>query len=121
VQLRTMSALVAILGSMAMASACATPPRQQLMQTQSAIRAAEEVGAEDTPKAAYHLRVAQEQLEIGRGLMNDEERQAELILRRAEVDAELAMAYARSDEAWEEARQARDEVRDLQEELQELE
>jgi hypothetical protein len=117
VQLRTKSALVAIVGSIAMASACASPPQQQLMETQSAVRAAEEVGARDTPKAAYHLRVAQEQLEIGRALMNDRERQAELILRRAEADAELAMAYARSEEARDEARQARDEVRELQEEL----
>jgi hypothetical protein len=120
VQLRTKSALVAIAGSMAMASACASPPQQQLMQTKSAIRAAEEVGAQETPKAAYHLRVAQEQLEIGRALMEDRERDAELILRRAEVDAELAMAYSRSDEALQEARQARDEVRELQQELEEL-
>ena len=117
-QLRRKSALVALVGSMTMAAACATPPRQQLMQSASAVRAAEEVGAQDTPRAAYHLRLAQEQLAIGRQLMEDEERQAELVLRRAEADAELAMAYARSEEAREEARQARDEVRDLQEEFE---
>lgn len=116
-QLRTLSASLAIAGLMVTASACATQPRQQLMQTQSAVRAAEEVGAEGTPKAAYHLRVAQEQLEIGRNLMDGEEKQAGLILRRAEADAELAMAYARSNEAREEARQARKEVRELQREL----
>lgn len=119
-QLRTISALVAVVGSMAMASSCASPPRQQLMQTQSAVRAAEEVGATETPKAAYHLRLANEQLAIGRQLMEDREKRAELILRRAEIDAELAMAYARSNEAREQARLAREEVRELQQELEDL-
>lgn len=112
-QLRNTSASFAFLGPLALVTACAAAPKQQLGQTEAAIRAAEEVGTSESPKAAYHLRLAKEQTEIARDMMNQEE-EAALILMRAENDAELAMAYARTDQARRDAEQAWNAVRQLQ-------
>jgi hypothetical protein len=64
--------------------------------TQAAIRAAGEVGASEDPKAALHLKLAQEQLDKAKKLMEDDENeQATQLLIRAEADAELARALAK--------------------------
>lgn len=83
----------------ATALACGSSPvplSGSLSQTQSAIRAAEEVGARNTPKAALHLKMAQDQLQTAKALLaDDEEEEASVVLARAEADAELALTMAK--------------------------
>jgi hypothetical protein len=94
------------------------PPTERLNTTQAAIRAASEVGAEQIPRAALHLKLAQEQTDKARAEMNDDDNEAaDLNLRRAQADAELAIAIARetqgvqkADEAEAELQKARTEV-----------
>lgn len=70
-------------------------PAQQLADTRSAQRSAEEVGAESDPTAQLHLQLAREQMDKANALMKeDENRRAELMLIRAKADAELALALA---------------------------
>lgn len=72
------------------------PLSGSLSQTQAAIRAAEEVGARNVPKAALHLKMAQDQLQTAKALLaDDEEEEASVILARAEADAELALTLAK--------------------------
>lgn len=84
--------------------------------TTSGIRAAEEVGAADVPRAALHLQLAKEELEHAKALFAKGEKEiAASLLMRSEADAELAVALAREDAEKTEARAAVDRVRKLRE------
>ena len=80
----------------------------------SAIRAAEEVGAKDVPRAALHLQLAKESLNKATSLseQGDEER-AQSLLTRAQADAELAVALSREDSEKQQANKALERVRQL--------
>lgn len=80
----------------------------------SGIRAAEEVGAPKVPRAALHLQLAKEELELAKGLAagGDKDRASSLLL-RAEADAELAVALSREDAEKSEAQAAVERVRQL--------
>ena len=89
-------------------------PTERMTTSQSAVRAAQEVGAQNNPQAALHLKLAQEQVEQARALMNDgENKRAEFVLLRAESDAELAVALARESSARADAQKALDDLKQL--------
>jgi hypothetical protein len=90
------------------------PPNQKAESSSAAIRAAEEVGATHNPQAALHLQLAKEQYEFAQRLPNPSEKaRVDRLLRRAQVDAELALALARSDDERAEAQTAIDKVKKL--------
>lgn len=78
---------------------CATLPSpiEQLAASQGAVRAAEEAGADNVdPEAQLYLKLARENLDKGKSLMDAEENErADRSLRKAEADAELARGIAR--------------------------
>lgn len=103
------------------ASACggAPPPTNQLSESQAAIRGAEEVGAENTPKAALHLKMARDHLKNAEALMADEENEeASLVLKRAEVDAEVAISMSKETEERMKAEEAMKKVQELKREIE---
>lgn len=70
-------------------------PTSTMVNARASARAAEEVGAEQTPQASYHLELAKEELGHASALANDgEDAAAERMFIRARVDAELAIALA---------------------------
>jgi hypothetical protein len=78
--------------------ACASypPPTERMTTTEAAIRGAREVGADQIPRAALHMKLAQEQADKARQLMQDGYNdRADLTLKRAQADAELAIGIAR--------------------------
>lgn len=84
------------------AVACATAPfpLQNVVDAQAAISAAEAVGAERVPKAQLHLKMARDQVrEADRLVKLKQADEARWLLRRAQVDAELALALAREHES----------------------
>jgi len=88
------------MGVLALSAACAgtAAPTERLATTTASVRAAQEVGANNVPNAELHLRLAQEQIDKARKLMDDgENERADLMLKRAGADAELAVALARED------------------------
>jgi hypothetical protein len=87
----------------------APSPVEQFAKSQAAIRAAEEAGAERLdPQAQLHLKLAREQLEKGKALMDDDDNEkADRLLRKSESDAELAREIARREQAREEAEAAK--------------
>ena len=96
-------------GALLFASACAGAPKptDQLVQTQAALRAAEEIGASGVPKAQLHETLAREQLDKATNLIaEDENERARHVLLRAKADAELAVALAREDQAQKDAESA---------------
>jgi uncharacterized protein DUF4398 len=98
----------ALLGMWVAGCGGAPPPIEQLASTQAAIRGAEEVGAKDEPKAALHLKLAQDQLVKAKALLDDDENEeAAEVLQRAELDAELAHSLAKEQTTREEADDAK--------------
>lgn len=94
-------------------------PTHQLTESNSAVRAAEEVGAENTPKAALHLKMAKDHLRNAENLIAEEEYEdAALVLKRAEADADLALALARESQARAQAEQAMRKVQELKREME---
>jgi len=74
----------------------APPPNDQLATSQAALRAAVEVGGAEEPQAALHLKLAREQMDKAKALIEQEENEAaQRMLQRAEADAELARALAK--------------------------
>ena len=64
------------------------------------------------PAAALSVKLAQEEVQKAKQLMQDgDNRRAELILMRAQADAELALAQAREQQAKTEAEKAVDQVK----------
>jgi len=97
----------------AFAAGCASVPLRTEAST-SGIRAAEEVGAAKVPQASLHLQLAKEELERAKGLAkNGDKEEATSLLRRAEADAELAVALSREDAEKSEALTAVERVRQL--------
>jgi hypothetical protein len=99
-------------------SACGGPQAPMRAQTSAvaAVRSAEELGAERYPRASYHLELAHEQLQKALALIEEnEDEEAAMWLRRAQVDAELAMALSREAAAAARARDVQEQIHDLRE------
>lgn len=91
----TIAALSLFLGA-ACASA-SVAPNQKAETSSAAIRAAEEVGAQHNPDAALYLQLAKEQFEHARMLASNDKPAADRLLQRAQIDAELSLALARTE------------------------
>lgn len=96
--------------------ACASvaPPSERLVNAEAAIRGALEVDAAKVPRAGLHLKLAQEQVDKAKRYMQDDQNErAALALRRAQADAELAIALKREHDTSEDARAAQAKVEKL--------
>ena len=110
------SSLLALLALLALGSACGSypPPTERMTTSEAAIRAADEMGAGQVPRAALHLKLAQEQTDSARKLMEDGyNERAELTLKRAQADGELALAIAREHATVERSQQAHAKLDEL--------
>jgi hypothetical protein len=93
-------------------------PRDQLTASESALRAAEVAGAQNSPQSALHLKRAREQIDLGKGLIVEgENERAEWILRRAQADADLALSLATEEEQRKKAADAKEELEQLQDSI----
>lgn len=102
--------------ALAVATGCgsAAVPASQVSETQATIRAAQEIGAERTPRAAMHLKMARDQSQYARALAADGDTvEAWYFLRRAEADADLAIAITREAEMQRKAAQAKQRTAEL--------
>ena len=113
---RSAGLLISVLGIVALGfvAACGggAPPSERLVNAEAAIRGAIEINANASPpRAALHLQLAQEQVDKAKRYIADGLNQrAELALRQAQADAELAIALARNEEMKKRAEAARAKV-----------
>jgi hypothetical protein len=83
-------------------------PAKQMAETGAAIRASAEIGAENNPQAALHLKLAKDRYEQAQALSKDGEQEAAtLALEKAEADADLALALTRKEQASAKAEEAK--------------
>jgi hypothetical protein len=106
-----------IVGAVMLAAACGggQVPAQQMAESQSAIRAASEVGAENYPQAALHLKMAKDREARAEKLSRDGDNDAaKALLEESQADAELALALARKEQAQVSSDQAKRQLEGLQ-------
>lgn len=111
---------LAITTAAALSVGCATTPvpADKLSRSQAAVRAAEEMNAQSDPKAALHLRLAQEQLNTAKGLLKEgENEEARFTLMRAEADADVALNLARGKSAKIDAAQTKERIQQQQSQM----
>jgi hypothetical protein len=85
----------------------------------SAIRSAEESGASSSPNASYYLDLAKEELaDAGNLAAKGDKEEAESMLMRAQVDAELAMVLSLQDTDKRDASRALKRFQQLEDEYQ---
>ena len=89
-------------------------PRTQLVDSEAALRAADVGGAESGPQSALHLKRAREQIAQAKALIADGDyERADWTLKRAQVDADLALALAKEDSKKKEAEDAKEKLDEL--------
>lgn len=94
-------------------------PRNQLTASEAAVRAAEVAGAQNSPQSALHLKRAREQVDSGKGLIQEgENERAEWVLRRAQSDADLALTLANEEVRRKRAAEVKEQLEQLQESVQ---
>jgi len=103
--------------SLLLLGACASAQLapEQLSSSEAAIRSAGELGADQVPQAALHKKLAEEQLAQAKKLAEDgDQERADLVLARANADAELAVALVKEANAENEAMAAATDVRTIE-------
>jgi len=71
-------------------------PLDRLTDAKATVRAAQEAGAEGTPQAALHLKMANDELASAQKAMDDNDgERAQLLLNQAQADADLSLSLAR--------------------------
>src|SRR4051812_48332683 len=102
---------IAVAALMAACGASMQPPTDRLASTDAAIRSARELGANNDPQAALHLKLADDQVLQARHLIREgENKRADRILQRASSDAELAVMMTRERAAKTEAEKAHESL-----------
>jgi hypothetical protein len=86
------------------------PPNTEWAEANNDVGKAEAGGAPDVPDARLHLKLAQEDLETSKGLINQDNRRAASLVAVARVEAQLALSLARAQKAQSAARQAEDDL-----------
>ena len=116
----TTRAMLALLLGASLMGACASsrPPTESMESSAASIKGAEQAGAENVPRAALYLQLANEQSAKAKVLIDkggdDNMRAAQNLLMRASADGELAIALAESDQDRVAAEKAQADIRAFQ-------
>ena len=94
--LKAVVSVSSLLALFAVACASSGVPMDRLTDAKATVRAAQEAGAKDTPQAALHLKMANDELASAQKAMDDNDNdRAHLLLNQAQSDADLSLALAR--------------------------
>ena len=102
----------------ALACGGAAVPQETLTAAQASVKGAEVGGANENPKAQLHLKLANEQIEKAKKLIEDgENEEAARVIDRAQADADLALALAQQAKALKDAKEADEQLGKLKKKL----
>ena len=107
-----------ILATTLLACGGAPVPHDSLTAAQADVKGAEVGGAPENPKAALHLKLAKDEIEVAQKQISDgDNEEAARTLDRAQADAELALALAKEVKAQADASEASEQVGKLRKEM----
>lgn len=116
---RIVPLLSAGLAIAAMTGCSSTLPPERIAEPRASIRAATELGAQNNPQAALHLKLAQDQVAQADKLLKDGDKdKAGWMLMRADADAELALAITKDEKLKGEVVEAQKRIQDLKQKTQ---
>ena len=96
----------------------AAVPQETLTAAQASVKGAEVGGANTDPKAALHLKLANEQIDKAKKLIEDgKNEEAARVIDRAQADADLALALAQQSKAMKDAKDADESLGKLKRKL----
>ena len=108
-----------ILASFAGGCASSAVPLDRLTDAKATGRAAQEAGAQSTPQAALHLKMANDELASAQKAMDDSDNdRARLLLNQAQSDADLSLALARGTAEKQQAQAAQAKIDGLMKQAQ---
>lgn len=117
-QAKSLALAALVAGLVAIFTACGgyAPPTGKVASSEAAIRAADEMGADDHPQAALHLKLARDQHEAAKALIDEgNNERADYVLQRAQADAELARSLAHEAKMQADASEVLEQVKELRE------
>ncbi|HYQ30621.1 MAG TPA: DUF4398 domain-containing protein [Polyangiaceae bacterium] len=86
-------------------------PVERLTDAKATARAAQEAGAQSTPQAALHLKMANDELASAQKAIDDNDNdRAQLLLNQAQADADLSLALARGTTEKQQAQEAQAKI-----------
>jgi hypothetical protein len=107
----SMSSVVALF---AVGCGSSAVPLDRLTDAKATVRAAQEAGAQSTPQAALHLKMANDELASAQKAMDDNDNdRARLLLNQAQADADLSLALARGTNEKQQAHEAQAKIDSL--------
>ena len=93
-------------------------PKEAQIQTEAAVRGAQEVGADKDPQATLQLKYATDEIALAKNLIsNGDNHRAAMVLMRAKADAELSLMLAKARTEKADAKKAQDEVAEMRRKL----
>jgi hypothetical protein len=97
----------------------AAVPLDKLTDAKATVRAAQEAGAEGTPQAELHLKMANDELaSVQKAMADNDNDRARLLLNQAQSDADLSLALARGAADKQAAQAAQARIVDLSKQAQ---
>jgi hypothetical protein len=94
-------------------------PLDKLTDAKATVRAAQEAGAQSTPQAALHLKMANDELASAQKAMDDNDGdRARVLLNQAQSDADLSLALARGTSEKQQAQEAQAKIDGLMKQAQ---
>lgn len=107
--------------ALAFVAACGSSalPMDKLTDVKSTVRAAQEAGAQNTPQAQLHLKMANDELASAQKAIDDGDNdRARLLINQAQADADLSLTLARGSEATQAAQAAQAKIDTLSKQAQ---
>ena len=100
-----------LLALLALGCGSSAVPLDKLTDAKATVRAAQEAGAQSTPQAALHLKMANDELTSAQKALDDKDNdRARLLLNQAQSDADLALALARGTQEKQSAQEAQAKI-----------
>jgi len=116
---KTIVCLASITALLLAACGGAALPTDKLTDAKSTVRAAQEAGAQNTPQAQLHLKMANDELAAAQKAIDDNDGdRARLLLNQAQADADLSLTLARGSADKQAAQVAQAKIVDLSKQAQ---
>jgi len=117
--LKAVVSVASLVALSAVGCASSAVPLDRLTDAKATVRAAQEAGAQSTPQAALHLKMANDELASAQKAMDDNDNdRARLLLNQAQSDADLALALARGTTEKQQAQEAQAKIDGLMKQAQ---